>query len=381
MGSSDGGTVGGVSFDHVLPIEVDQTGGGIAKLQIGYNNGENPFVAAQRFIDEHMLPQYHLNDIANYIQQRVGTEIPTLGGTGAGGPMAGAATAAPIATAGIPMISYEHLPMSGYLSFELSAKSASTTLEKMKAKIEGFGKLSDPQLQNLASLMETLGATNRYHASKVSTAELDLIFEMLNTFPTQEAFPALDLARLTATHPNAASSSNTSYWNKVLTQAVSLSSNTAGLEGPAAIAIPMLTLRLFANAFRGGPGSFAAAVSHLEDMLKCVDRFLASSNKNVRLSVATLLYNIAFYLHSQTPSRPDIAAQVVTAVDTILKARSYEAEAVVRCLVALGTVVLASPESKETAKALFVVSKVELSASPHGDKAKAVAKEVYQVLQ
>jgi hypothetical protein len=158
---------------------------------------------------------------------------------------------------------------------------------------------------------------------------------------------------------------------------------TGGLEGTAAVAVPMLSLRLFANSFRGGPGSLQAVVGHLETVLSCNERCLKSTNKNIRLSAATVLYNTSHHLRSMeaaAAASPVIASQVVVQVDTILKTRSYETEALVRALVALGTAVLSSPEAKETAKSLFVVSRVEMAASPHGDVAKAVAKEVYNVL-
>jgi hypothetical protein len=41
---------------------------------------------------------------------------------------------------------------------------------------------------------------------------------------------------------------------------------------------------------------------------------------------------------------------------------------------------MSCPEAKEAAKSLYVVSKVEMAASPHGDLAKTVAKEVYNAL-
>jgi phospholipase A-2-activating protein len=337
MGSSDGGLIDGVQYDHVLPIEVDQTGGGVAKLQIGYNNGENPFVVAQRFIDSYMLPQYHLNQIADYIQQRVGSQATSLGDSAA------STATAPVATTGIPMISYQHIPMSTYKSFELPAKTAAITLEKMKKKIEDCGTVSDAQVMTLSSLMETLSAT--------------------------------------VAHPDAASSSNSLYWTKVIAKALSMCDDTSGLEGPAAVAVPMLSLRLYTNAFRGGPGSLHAVVNLLESVMKCNEKFLASNNKNIRLSAATLLYNISYYGHSSKETiSPVIPSQVVVQVDTILKNRSYDAEALVRAMVALGTVAISSPEAKETAKSLFVISRVEMTASPHGDIAKAVAKEVYHVL-
>jgi phospholipase A-2-activating protein len=381
MGSSDGGAIDGVQYDHALPIEVDQTGGGVAKLQIGYNNGENQFVAAQRFIDAHVLPQHHLSDIANYIQQRVGSQGQTLGGeTSTQSSATGAGAGPSAATAGMPMASYKHLPVPAYKSFELPAKSASTTLEKMKKKIQEFGHLSDLQITTLSNLMTTLGATNRYHASKIEINELKLICHMLESFPPNEIFPALDLARLTVAHPDAAVSTNATYWNTMICEALSLCADTSGLEGPAAIAIPMLSLRLFANAFRGGPGSLEAVTSQLEPVLRCNEKFINSKNKNVRLSVATLLYNTSFYVFMNGGISSDIGSQVVSQVDMILKSKMYETEALIRSMVALGTVVMATPKAKETAKSQFVVSRVEMSASPHGDLAKDVAKEVYSVL-
>jgi hypothetical protein len=204
---------------------------------------------------------------------------------------------------------------------------------------------------------------------------------MLDTFPPNEIFPALDLARLTVAHPDAAVSTNATYWNTMICKALSLCADTSGLEGPAAVAIPMLSLRLFANAFRGGPGSLEAVTSQLEPVLRCNEKFINSKNKNVRLSSATLLYNTSFYVFMNGGGcSSDAGSQAVLQVDMILKSKIYETEALIRSMVALGTVVMASSKAKETAKSQFVVSRVEMSASPHGDLAKDVAKEVYRVL-
>ena len=198
MGTSqDAGMIDGVKYDHVLPIEVDTEGGGVVELNIGYNNGENPFVSAQRFIDAHMLPQYHLAQIADYIQQRVGTQAPTLGMD-----TSGAASAVPAAAM------YQHLPVEGYKSFDLG-KAAS--LEKMKSKLMETGKLSDTQVGYLESLIQTLAATNRYHATKISREEMLVVQDMMK-WPPSEAFPAVDLVRLMVLHPDAASHDKNEYW-------------------------------------------------------------------------------------------------------------------------------------------------------------------------
>jgi phospholipase A-2-activating protein len=383
MGSNpqDQGMIEGVKYDHVLPIEVDQTGGGVASLQIGYNNGENCFVAAQRFIDAHELPRHHLQQIADYIQQRLGQQSQTLGasGTGSGGPAGMAPT---VSNTGTPIASFEYLPIKGYKTFDLAEKVAATTLEKMKNKIQEFGKLSDGEMAQVVSLMTTLAASNRYHASQVPDSELNVISHMLTTFPPAEAFPALDLAKLAALHPDAASTARFAYWDGVIQQALALCQNQDALQGPAAVAIPMLSLRLFANAFKGGPGSAQAVAKHSDDILACVEAHVQSSNKNIRLSVATVLHNACCYVKSNAQTAGGSAEhRILPMLNTIITSKTYESEAMMRALVALGTLVMSSKNAKEAAQTLFLASKVELAASPHGTSVKSAAKEVYAVLQ
>lgn len=351
-----GDTIDGTKYDHVLPIEVDQEGGGVAKLQIGYNNGENPFVAAQRFIDAHMMPQHYHQEIANYIQQRVGKPTaPTLGGP-----------ATTVSTVVAPAI-YEHVPAKGFKAFELSKKA--TNFEKMLAKIVEVGKLSADDLAVLKTFTEALAA-----ASPIDGASLPVLQTMLSDWTPAEAFPALDLARLAVLHPSTA----TWDWSNVLTLAYGLCDRNTD----AVAAVPMLTLRLICNCFQAG------VIVDLTKALALTESLVATTkNKNVRLSVATVLLNVSFYLHSSSSAPTMVVAcrQIVVQVNTILGLfKVYESEAMGRALIALGTVLLvptAMQTTKEAAKSLYLTSKVEMAASPHGDKAKAIAREVYTLLQ
>jgi phospholipase A-2-activating protein len=381
--NDDTGTIDGVQYDHVFPIEVDvpaSDGGGIARLQIGYNNGENPFLAAQRFIDAHMLPQYHLTQIADYVSQRAGAPLPTIGTA----PVASASTNPSIvAGAGTPIVQYQFLPISACKKFDLSEKTAVATLQKMKSKIlEFLQKQNDPSknekmVASIGTLMDTLAAHNRYHASRVQEAELAAISHMLTTFPAAEIFPALDLARLTVLHPDAAAAPRVSYWKDLFQITVTLCrSDSHALE----MAIPMLSLRLFANAFVGGPGSRDAAGQLLPDILDCAYRHVQSTNKNIRLSVATVLHNACWYLHQNNSLADNLAPQVVNMINDILTSKMFENEGVFRTIVSLGTLVMSSPVAKEAAKSQYMASKVEPAASPHEQHVKAAAKEVYSVL-
>jgi hypothetical protein len=81
--TGDGGHINDVWYDHIMPVEIEGPTG-VRNLRLGHNNGENPFTAAQRFIDQNELQQSYLGQIADWITARAGQTMPTIG-TGASG--------------------------------------------------------------------------------------------------------------------------------------------------------------------------------------------------------------------------------------------------------------------------------------------------------
>eukprot|EP00581_Thalassiosira_minuscula_P019963 CAMPEP_0183713124 /NCGR_PEP_ID=MMETSP0737-20130205/8078_1 /TAXON_ID=385413 /ORGANISM="Thalassiosira miniscula, Strain CCMP1093" /LENGTH=848 /DNA_ID=CAMNT_0025941873 /DNA_START=41 /DNA_END=2590 /DNA_ORIENTATION=- len=392
--NTNAGTLNGKRYDHVLPIEIDTTGGGVAKLQIGYNNGENPFVVAQAFIDEHMLDQGYLAEIADYIRQRAGESGPTLGGGGGGGGGGASSYAAPSSSVPAPMEgvtpTYDHLPMRGYKIFGAGVDNKGLT--KVLGKVREFNAAvaSDKQLTSmeavdvLDSLVSTLAVTNRYHSSSVSDVELGAISKMITGWGPKHAFPALDLARMAVLHPDAASSKRKVYWEEVLRGALD---TCLGLGDGAAteVAVPMLTMRLVANSFKGGIGAAGAAGSLMDKILECANACAPSNNKNVRLSVATAVLNASSYMHaSSTPISSSSAILILDVVGTIVGCGKYEPEPIVRSLVALGTTLLISgsgAEVQRVAKERGIGSMVQgVMSSDHGNMSKAVANEILLIL-
>lgn len=258
------GTINGKSYDHVLPIEIDTADGGLAKLQIGYNNGENPFVTAQAFIDEHRLDQGYLAQIADYIRQRAGETGPTLGGA-ANGASNGGYSAAPAPMDTTP--TYEHLPMRGFKFFDagVDKKGLGKVLQKIgEFNAQVSNPLSSADQESLDSLCDTLSITNRYHSTTISNVELVPLRTMIVQWDASHAFPALDLARMTVLHPDAAKSDRSGYWTEVLGAALK---TCLGLGDAAAkeVAVPMLTMRLVCNCYRGGSGAADAAGSLIDE--------------------------------------------------------------------------------------------------------------------
>ncbi len=281
------GTIDGVAYDHVFPIEVDVAGGGVQNLKIGYNNGENPFVTAQKFIDDYQLDQGYLAQIADYIRNRVGEAAgPTLGAGGNTNASANTSASAnavssgptpmeiePSTPAPSPYANLQHLPMKGYRKFESGADMK--VLTKMISKIQTFNtsaldstNLSSAQMTQLEAMCQTLAATNRYHASTTSKDELEVVRSMMMNWSQQHVFPSIDLARLLALHPHAASGEKRAFWNDLVVAALdrcdSIATNAEGSgAGVEKTAIPMLSMRLFANCFRGGVGTQSAVETNL----------------------------------------------------------------------------------------------------------------------
>lgn len=186
--------VNGVNYDHVMPVEME-TAGGVMTLQLGYNNGENPFLAAQRFINENSLPQYHLKQIAEWIQSKAGKQTPTIGGSSSSSSSAAAAVAPPTNT-----FAY------GTQVYQSFADAPSGFASKVMPKVEAFnetqqvGQLNAAELSELRVLLTVLEDSANYHSSKVTNLQFNIIKKILTSWELDKQFPAFDVLRLLALH-------------------------------------------------------------------------------------------------------------------------------------------------------------------------------------
>lgn len=368
------GAIDGVTYDHVLPIEVDVPGGGLNKLSIGHNNGDNPFVSAQRFIDEHMLDQNYLGQIADYVRQRVGDAGVSLGGAAA--PTTASSSSSPSAAPPAKLRKvYDHIPMKGYVSFEASdpAKMLVKIVQKLRETDDPDDDVDD--FAPIEDLRAVLSATSRYHASSVDVASLHSLARRIARRPLSALFPALDLARLAASHPDACRRDRVDVWRTIvrasLDRCAEAERTIDGSSDKAAAAAPASVLRLLVNALKGGPGSRAAAGEHLDRALRSaaalVDHPRVPATKTLRAAVAALFLNAASFLRSDA----DAAAAALAVVAPVVRATSsFEPEPARRALVALGTLGHAAGAAARAARP------IDLRADPGSDEGRAVSEEV-----
>lgn len=401
--------IDGIRYDYVFPIEVDGAGGVVHTLQIGYNIGENQFNAAQRFIDSHELPQYHLSQIADYIQQRTGT-------AGGGRPVIGGSTATTMmssgATTGTPIASFQYIPSKSYKIFDIPTKNIATTFEKMKSKMIEYQLLiSDNEQSNIDTLMVKLIDTSHYHTSIITDQELNTIiqiFERAQQQP-QHLFPILDLLRCIILHPSASTTDRiNTIWNpKIMTQIVLLLQNYNSYSPPlldnfttAMNAIPMLSFRFIANYLKvlsSLPSTEHALIDLIHSIVPCIEMFISAKQKTIRQSIGTTIYNICHFIHVLAKKSTDdikisfllndtggIISKLVYIIDMALfQLKSlYEMESFHMILIGLGTICMINIKAKNIAQQMYFMSmKVEPAASIYqNDNVKITAKEVYAIL-
>ena len=79
--------------------------------------------------------------------------------------------------------------------------------------------------------------------------------------------------------------------------------------------------------------------------MECANACALSNNKNVRLSVATTILNTSSYINASASPSSVSAVSIIDVVKKIVTCGKYESEPIVRCLVAVGSVLLLQGES------------------------------------
>ena len=325
----------GEQYDHVFDIQVDRTGGADS-LRIGMNAGDNPWMIAQNFVNEHMLEQQDLPQIADFlIKNTTGEQTPTLGmgGGGGGGAIGMEVDAGPAAP------SYKHFPKTGAALFDTVPKSFDVLLQKLRAsnaELAAGVALTEAEMEAVQAMVEVVKDVSHWHATRINAPWIRALNKLLQ-WPQQHVFPAIDLARLVVLHADGST--------KVAGSSPSVTASVLACAAPGApMAVQLLVARFASNLGSTQAGREQLMQHHgavLAAVAACGD-----SNKNVRLACATALLNTTVAAcdplkHASNASQFDsakfcaVAAQLGGAFDPVA-----DAEAVYRLLAAAGTVVV-----------------------------------------
>jgi len=349
----------GEMYDYVFDIELEQPGAGTRKYKLPFNRGGNPFEAAQDFIWKHEMPQYYLDQIAQFIVQNSDQQ----GGGGGGG----------------STMEVDTDPLTGYQSYvpnpNSGAKTTKTELsewEKEQLKLQKEEEEKDRQkrivhfpsnaimfdqantdgiVKKIKEFNEALTRTNPELAlssdaewklfsdwidslkslnySKISTAHLQILDNKLLKWPHKQLFPVIDLLRLVILTPPGAQYYAQEYSNKgrdIMKELLALIEQNRSDN-----VLVMLFMRFAANMFIHDA---AIALRHASELLNIVLSFSKTDNKNIQLSAGTLVLNLCVHYRGKHDS--SIQESLLTCLSNMLSV-AIDHTLIYRLLIAAGT--------------------------------------------
>ena len=323
-GNSDGDVIDGVAYDHVMPVELDGPGGTVLNLKLGYNNLENPYEAAQRFIDKNSIPQHHLKQIAEWIQARAGKQTPTIGNESSSNslPFSNVATRVYNILPSKAYATHDELPngfktklISKIIEFNTNLSTQSTPTGNSSKHI-----LTTADMDILNNLVTILEDTSHYHSSKLTVAQLICIDKILS-WESQYTFPGFDLLRLVClVHPGGSTTLATfSQFRKILEKSVAII-----FENQSA-ASSLCIIRFLGNVLKNEEcRKIALSYSNIaiDNYLNIAQYHLITnklvSSKPIRIATLNLLFNLSMSMNmNQLSTTSSVTITIKNCIDFI----------------------------------------------------------------
>lgn len=369
----------GKEYDYVFDVDVQE---GAPPLKLPFNVSENPYAAAQRFLEQNDLSTNYIDEVVKFIEkntsgvnlgasneyvdpytgasryQAAATSAVPAPSTAYMDPFTGAArySGAPVPTPPVPSVSPSApkiIPYAKFVSFKQANVSA------MQTKLYQFdealrNEISTATLAIYPEELETIEEAFTYLSQATSTtsepslpplsgSHAGVIIQILERWPASQRFPMMDLCRLVAAYcadasvvPGGrerflASLFKASDWTEVRSHGKAMSK--------AQETNILLLFRTVANCFQeGSPVEEGQWVAQVFELLSHTP--YEHLTKVQRVALATILYNFSCAYLTTSVAR-DVVNQHIGLVLQLLRSNTDDAEVTYRTLVALGNVVYA----------------------------------------
>ena len=350
-GTGDGGYMNETWFDHIMPVEIE-TPQGVMALKLGYNNGENAFIAAQRFIDANSLQQGYLGQIADWITARSGQDqTPTLGNSGSGSTTANT-TAPTTTTTTTTTTSMPAAPVQRPYPYLITATLTYDDIppmSKLLTKLTEFNSalnsdtcaiLTDAEMGQIEHLARILNETSYYHSSRISESQLEVLYKILLSWPTVQLFPVYDMLRVVAIHPHGAETLASSVRTTLYTV---LQHTFTLLSSPTFTPTALTAMRFLCNCVKNTDLRTAIYTENtLVSILQCVQTHQNSENKQMRIVCSRIVYNVCgFTTTGSVFSNCSISTQCILMLfpllNTFLNLEQESIEVLYNILCSVGT--------------------------------------------
>jgi phospholipase A-2-activating protein len=243
----------GQDYDYVFDVDVEE---GKPPLKLPFNLSQNPYDAANKFIQDNELPITYLEEVANFIVRN--TQGATLGQPASeptdSDPLSGARyRPGDISNYVPPSPRSNILPQKTYLTItQASTKTIIKKLEEFNQSLISGGDKEYALNPNEFALLSSLATSveTPAKAGSVSSAELEVVLKAALLWPAEKRLPGLDLLRLTGASIPILATYRDSQKRSII-DIVEASGVFDSKDRPNDI---MLSVRLFANLFNSSEG-------------------------------------------------------------------------------------------------------------------------------
>ncbi|XP_065832273.1 phospholipase A-2-activating protein-like [Oscarella lobularis] len=391
VGSDRKQMLDGKAYDYVFNVELDldtgpQTG---RSYRLGYNITEDPWFAAQQFLQKNELSPMHLDQVAQFIIENTKGVTVASASEGPSDPFTGGARYVPAgpsftgggAGAPRPLPSGPSDPFTGgarYIPANVSASSEqqvhcrrfssnpyfpkttpitfgtinpAAVFRKLVEFNETLtGRLSETELQTVDAILEASSDLEKL-TPLVNDQSTSVLWKIL-CWPDDIVFPGLDVLRMVVRclPGNQLMCARGAEFLERLIQLLTVDNSAAN----------MLSLRVLANLFAHSVGT-TLLCCNVDQILVHLEYVVENSNKGAQVALSTVLLNYAVAF-CDGDKQVDIKGTLLSTLTKMLR-NQIDKEAAFRVLVAIGTLLSSHREnagalalSLETQKAVSLWS-------------------------
>lgn len=266
--------IGDIEYDHVIQVDLEE---GQQTIPLGYNDNEPAYIAAERFVSEHNIPLFYMDEITKFIENSGGPKNPKL----------------------VPMIdpfrdnpNTSQTKMQSKFPIIVPILVETGQFEKIFNKITQLNSqvsseliIPDLSLKLFVSFGQKLNPVN---TQKFSEHEVNNIIIWAYKWPSDFIYPFLDLIRLGILNE---SFSQLSY-TKVLLLSIGV------IENDHSEVNKIMALRIFTNCFKWKL-FYPQLIEVTDNFLSKFSSLLDSKNASISVLAISIIRNYATFLISQ----------------------------------------------------------------------------------
>ncbi|XP_052733589.1 uncharacterized protein LOC108340503 isoform X2 [Vigna angularis] len=301
----------GIQYDYVFDVDI---GDGMPIRKLPYNRSDNPYDVADKWLLKENLPLSFREQVVQFILQNTGQNNVTFDASFRD-PYTG---------------SHAYVPGQPSHLSDISAKPTFKHIPKEKQNLS----LTELNVSRLGAIVKILKDTSHYHSSKFADSDIDLLLNLLRSWPIAMIFPVIDMIRMIVLHPDGAILLNKHFEaeNDIVVEVIK--KVTVSPTVPANL---LTSIRAVTNLFRNSC-YYNWLQKHRSEILDAFSSCSSSPNKNLQLSYSTLLLNYAVLLIESNDQEGQ--SQVLSAALELAEDENVEVDSKFRALVAVGSLML-----------------------------------------